>query len=57
MSGALVKTLTKDSGPYDGSLSWNLVTEDGMDCAYGVYIYHVDAPGIGEYVGKFSIIK
>ncbi len=57
MAGSLVKTLTKDSGPYDGSLSWNLVTEDGMDCAYGVYIYHVDAPGIGEYVGKFSIIK
>jgi len=57
MSGALVKTLTKDSGPYDGSLSWNLVTDDGMDCAYGVYIYHVDAPGVGEYVGKFSIIK
>ncbi|MFH0735299.1 MAG: hypothetical protein V1773_11515 [bacterium] len=57
MAGALVKTITKDSGPYDGSLSWNLVTEDGMDCAYGVYIYHVDAPGIGEYIGKFSIIK
>lgn len=57
IAGALVKTLTKDSGPYDGSLSWDLVTEDGMDCAYGVYLFHVDAPGVGEYIGKFSIIK
>ncbi len=38
-------------------ISWNLVTEDGMDIAYGLYIYHVDAPGIGEKIGKFAIIK
>jgi len=57
ITGALVKTLSKDSGFLDGSLSWNLVTEDGMDAAYGVYIYHVDAPGIGEHIGKFALIK
>jgi hypothetical protein len=57
VSGYLVKTLTKDSGPTDGSLSWDLVTDDGMDLAYGLYIYHVDAPGIGEHIGKFAVIK
>lgn len=57
ITGALIKTLHKDSGFQDGSLSWNLVTEDGMDAAYGVYLYHVDAPGIGEHIGKFALIK
>ncbi|NMB82849.1 MAG: hypothetical protein GYA14_13640, partial [Ignavibacteria bacterium] len=57
ITGALVKTLYKDSGTQDGSISWNLVSEDGMDIAYGLYIYHVDAPGVGEYIGKFAVIK
>ncbi len=57
VSGALVKTLHKDTAPTDGSLSWNLVSDDGMDVAFGLYIFHVDAPGIGEYIGKFALIK
>ncbi len=57
VSGALVKTLNKDYSPSNGALSWNLVTDDGMELAYGIYIYHVDAPKVGEYVGKFAIIK
>lgn len=57
VAGALVKTLHKESGPLDGSLSWNLLSEDGMDVAYGLYIFHVDAPGIGEKIGKFALIK
>ena len=57
ITGALVKTLYKDGGPSDGTMSWNLVTEDGMDAAYGLYIYHIDAPGIGEHIGKFALIK
>jgi len=57
ITGALIKTLRKDSGYLDGTISWNLVTEDGMDAAYGVYIFHVEAPGIGEHIGKFALIK
>jgi hypothetical protein len=57
VTGALIKTLHKNSDYSDGSFSWNLVTEDGMDAAFGLYIYHVDAPGIGEHIGKFAIIK
>lgn len=57
ITGQLIKTLHKDSGFLDGTISWNLVTDDGMDAAYGVYVYHVDAPGVGEYIGKFALIK
>ncbi|MBU1097606.1 MAG: hypothetical protein KKB34_14080 [Bacteroidetes bacterium] len=57
ISGALVKTIDKESSTEDGSVSWNLVTEDGMDAAFGLYVYHVDAPGVGEHIGKFAIIK
>jgi hypothetical protein len=57
VSGALVKTLVKEGGPEDGTVSWDLVTEDGMDAAFGLYIYHVDAPEVGEHLGKFALIK
>jgi len=57
MSGYLVKTLYKDTSPSDGALSWNLVSEDGMDISYGIYVYHVKAEGIGEHIGKFAVIK
>jgi hypothetical protein len=57
IAGYLVKTLSKSSSAADGSLAWDLVTDDGMDLAYGLYIYHVDAPGVGEHIGKFAVIK
>ncbi len=57
LAGYLVKTLVKNSNAVDGSLPWDLVSDDGMDIAYGLYIYHVDAPGIGQYIGKFAVIK
>ncbi len=57
VAGYLVKTLVKDSNASDGSLAWDLVTDDGMDLAYGLYVYHVDAPGVGEHIGKFAVIK
>ncbi len=57
MSGNLVDTIEHDSTIDDGSEPWNLVSQDGMDIAYGIYIYHVEAPGIGEKIGKFAVIK
>ena len=57
LSGALVKTLYQSSAVTDGALSWNLVSDDGMDVAYGLYIFHVDAPNIGTHIGKFALIK
>jgi hypothetical protein len=41
----------------DGSAEWDLLTKDNLSASYGIYIFHVDAPGIGTKVGKFAIIK
>jgi hypothetical protein len=57
IAGQLVKTLYKDSNASDGSLTWDLISDDGMDISYGLYIFHVDAPGVGEHIGKFAVIK
>ena len=57
LSGHLVQTIEHDSSIDDGQEPWNLVSRDGMDIAYGIYAFHVDAPGVGETVGKFAIMK
>lgn len=57
VNGRLVKTLHHQAGSFDSIASWNLQSEDGLEVAFGVYIYHVDAPGIGEKIGRLSIIK
>jgi hypothetical protein len=36
---------------------WDLLSSEGMRIAYGVYIYHVDIPGVGEKIGRFAVIK
>lgn len=55
--GYLVDTIEHDTSIDDGSESWNLISKDNLEIAYGVYIFHVSAPGIGEKIGKFAIIK
>ncbi len=57
INGKLVDTIEHSSTISDGQESWDLVSKDGMDIAFGVYVFHVDAPGIGEKIGKFAIIK
>jgi hypothetical protein len=41
----------------NGTVSWDLESEDNLTVSYGVYLYHVEAPGIGETEGTFAIIK
>ena len=55
--GYLVDTIEHDSIAENGSEAWNLLTKDGMNIAYGVYVFHVDAPSVGTYIGKFAVIK
>ena len=57
ITGELVQTLTHDSTVDDGQEPWDLTSRDGMDVAFGVYLFHVDAPGVGETVGRFALIK
>ena len=33
-----------------------MLSSDNLDIAYGVYLYHIDAPG-QEHIGKFAVIR
>ncbi|RMH76204.1 MAG: hypothetical protein D6681_21745 [Calditrichaeota bacterium] len=55
--GELVDVIHHDSDVTDGTADWDLLSKDNLEVAYGVYIYHVDAPGIGQITGKFAVIK
>jgi hypothetical protein len=57
ISGHLVQTIQHSAGLDDGQEPWNLVSRDGMNIAFGIYVFHVDAPGVGTYVGKFAVVK
>lgn len=57
VSGDLVQTLTHD-GTATGAVPWpDLRTKDGLEVAPGLYIFHVDADDVGQFVGKFAIIR
>jgi len=57
LSGELVTTLDHDTGVDNGREFWNLLNHDGFSVAYGVYLAHIDAPGVGEKLIKFALIK
>ncbi len=55
VTGELVQTIKKDDS---SSLAyWDLLSFEGQRVAYGVYIYHVDVPGVGEKIGRLALIK
>jgi len=45
----------------NGQVEWDLLTNEGLEIAAGMYIYHVksDIPGLEgqEKMGKFAVIK
>jgi hypothetical protein len=55
--GYLVDTIYHSKNINDGSEFWDLRTKEGRDIAYGLYIFHIDAPGVGETIGKFAVVK
>ncbi|MFQ6009070.1 MAG: hypothetical protein ACE5K8_08995, partial [Candidatus Zixiibacteriota bacterium] len=57
VSGSLVQTIEHDAPMTDGSAEWDMLSKDNMEISYGLYLYHVEAPGIGEHVGRFIVIK
>lgn len=57
ISGDHVTTLLHNSSILEGELSWDLTSKEGLEIAPGMYIFHVDAPGIGKKIGKFAVIK
>ncbi len=57
LSGDPVTTLYHETGTQSAREFWNLLNKDGFSVSYGIYIAHIDAPGIGEKLIKFAIIK
>jgi hypothetical protein len=56
LSGHLVRTLDKDDPTT--VIDWDLRNRAGVPVASGVYIFHIDAPGIGEKVLKwFGVMR
>jgi len=59
LSGSLIRTLrTQDKmgGPASPYLRWNLLNEEGLRVASGMYIAIVNSPEFGEKILKFAII-
>lgn len=57
VNGELVDVIEHDSPFNDGSAEWDMLTKDRLAISYGVYVYHIEIPGIGEKIGKFAVIK
>ena len=62
-SGVKVKTIYKNNGVDNGMVYWDLLNEEGLEIAAGMYLYHVrpdfsdkSLNGL-EHTGKFAIIK
>ena len=57
ISGELVREIHHSSTIDFGTGRWDLLTKDNLTTAYGVYIYHIEANGVGEKIGKLAIVK
>jgi len=61
IAGNLIKVIEheNDSQETQGGTAWwdPMLTMNNQNIASGVYIYHINSPGIGTHVGKFAVIK
>ncbi len=55
LTGELIRKIDKNNP--QSTATWNLLSSESQKIAYGIYIYHVDAPGIGTKIGRIGIIK
>jgi hypothetical protein len=53
LAGSLIRTIQKDDAT--SQVIWNLETDNGLPVGSGVYVFHVDAPGVGNKVGKVAV--
>jgi hypothetical protein len=54
LAGHLVRTLRK-TDVTTSILQWDLQTERQLPVGSGIYIYHVDVPGVGSTVGRIAV--
>ncbi|MBN2357050.1 hypothetical protein JXO59_13115 [candidate division KSB1 bacterium] len=51
--GQMVRKLEKDDAAT--LMQWDLKNAYGLPVASGIYVYHVEAPGLGDKVGKIAV--
>jgi hypothetical protein len=63
-AGLLIRTMEHDGNAtatdqpgYAGSEPWNLLTEEGLDCTSGLYIWQVETEDGEKAWGKFAIVR
>ncbi len=54
LAGQLVRTIKK-TDVTTSVMTWDLLTDNQLPVASGVYIYYVDVPGVGNTVGRMAI--
>ena len=54
LSGTLIKTIRHFG---TRSTDWNLATEQGLPVASGMYLVHIEVPGVGEKVLKLGVVN
>ncbi len=57
LRGHLIDMIEHNSTADDGMEPWDILSKEGNEISYGIYIYQVDAPGVGTKIGKFALIK
>lgn len=53
LAGDLVRVIEKDDNT--SQAIWDLDTDNGLPIGSGIYIFHVDAPGVGSKHGKVAV--
>ena len=54
LAGDLVRTLEKTDRS-ESFVRWDLETQNGFPVASGIYVYHVEAKGLGTKTGKLAV--
>ncbi|MBL1207551.1 MAG: T9SS C-terminal target domain-containing protein [Calditrichaeota bacterium] len=55
LAGQLIKTIEKNDT--NTNVAWNLRNEANLKVASGMYIAHIEVPGVGEKILKFGIVQ
>jgi len=57
VNGVQIDKIEHEETLDNGTAIWDMLSRDNLSISYGLYIYHIDAPGIAQKVGNFAIIK
>ncbi|MCF6269742.1 MAG: hypothetical protein L3J41_08535 [Melioribacteraceae bacterium] len=55
ITGELVTEIYKND--LTSMATWDLLSYEGHRIAYGVYVYHIEVPDVGETIGRIGVIK